>query len=270
MHIMDIARTAAEKASHDLSEYLQQIGSPHERPFAEATEGIIKGGRFGPGCRLSLGDGAQKTLETGAGRITIQSMRPDAEIDNLRVFVDGFTGHIQILCGSSGTIVLGKLGLVRLDIRIGHNGVVLIGDGTTVNGAKLVAVNSHILVGQDGLWSDDVLIQGFDQHGIVDLASREIINLERKDVIIGRHVWVGRRSTVMPGANIGEGSIIGAAAVVTKTVPSCSAVAGSPGRVVRDNVTWSRPWTHLDPESAIFIDRKARELRFTSDNDLDS
>lgn len=53
------------------------------------------------------------------------------------------------------------------------------------------------------------------------------------DIVIGNDVWLGRHSVVMPGVKIGDGSIIGAYAVVAKDVPPYSVVVGNPGRVVK-------------------------------------
>lgn len=259
MDVLDIAKRAILEKSLSVDVFFKDMTDVEEVRFSDFPNGIVQGSKFGDNCFISLGEGARNALKKGSGILAIQSMRPQAEIDGCRIFVDDFQGRISVLIGSEGTVALGKLGVVRLDIRLGHKGVVVVGDGTTINGAKLVAVNCSILCGQDGLWSDDILIQGFDQHGIVDLETREIINAERKDVVIGRHVWLGRRSTIMPATRIGDGSIVGASSVVTKEVPSCSVVAGSPGRIVQENVSWSRPWTHLDAESARFIDDAIQE-----------
>lgn len=56
---------------------------------------------------------------------------------------------------------------------------------------------------------------------------------EEKPVFIEDDVWIGSRVTILPGVRIGQGSIVGAAAVVTKDVPPYSVVAGNPAKVVR-------------------------------------
>ena len=52
-------------------------------------------------------------------------------------------------------------------------------------------------------------------------------------VSIGNDVWLGSRVSVMPGVTIGDGSVIGAGAVVTKDIPPYSIAVGTPCRVVR-------------------------------------
>jgi len=52
-------------------------------------------------------------------------------------------------------------------------------------------------------------------------------------VRIGENVWLGRACSVLKGVDIGADSIIALAAVVTRSVPPGSIVAGNPGRVVK-------------------------------------
>ena len=54
-----------------------------------------------------------------------------------------------------------------------------------------------------------------------------------RPVRIGRNVWIGFDSCVLPGVSIGEGAVVGARSVVTEDVPAYSVVAGNPARVVR-------------------------------------
>ncbi|MEP5729816.1 MAG: CatB-related O-acetyltransferase [Sulfitobacter sp.] len=53
------------------------------------------------------------------------------------------------------------------------------------------------------------------------------------DTIIGHDVWIGQGATVLPGAQIGNGVIVGARSVVGGTLPDYSIVVGNPARVVR-------------------------------------
>ncbi len=53
-------------------------------------------------------------------------------------------------------------------------------------------------------------------------------------ITIGRNVWIGIASTVLPGVTIGDNSILGANSVVTHDVPPNTIVAGSPARKIGD------------------------------------
>jgi maltose O-acetyltransferase len=52
-------------------------------------------------------------------------------------------------------------------------------------------------------------------------------------IAIGDNVWLGGGVIVLPGVTIGENSVVGAGAVVTRDVPSNVVAVGNPARVVR-------------------------------------
>lgn len=52
-------------------------------------------------------------------------------------------------------------------------------------------------------------------------------------ITIGEDVWVGGGAIICPGVTVGNRSIIGAGAVVTKNVPDDVIVAGNPAKIIR-------------------------------------
>ncbi len=50
---------------------------------------------------------------------------------------------------------------------------------------------------------------------------------------IGNDVWIGSNAVILPNCTIGEGSIIGAGAVVTNDIESYSIVGGVPARFIK-------------------------------------
>lgn len=53
------------------------------------------------------------------------------------------------------------------------------------------------------------------------------------DVIIGNDVWIGTEAVIMSDVRIGDGSVVGARAVVTKDIEPYAIYAGNPARLVR-------------------------------------
>lgn len=51
------------------------------------------------------------------------------------------------------------------------------------------------------------------------------------DTVVGNDVWLGQNVTILPGAHIGDGAIIGANSVVAKDIPPYAIAAGNPCKV---------------------------------------
>ena len=52
------------------------------------------------------------------------------------------------------------------------------------------------------------------------------------DIIIEEDVWIGANVTLLAGAHLGRGCIVGAGAIVSKDVPPYAVVVGSPARII--------------------------------------
>ena len=66
-----------------------------------------------------------------------------------------------------------------------------------------------------------------------DIPMMEQGNAPEQAVTVGNDCWIGRRVMIMPGVSIGDGSVIGAGAVVTKDIPPYSVAAGVPAKVIK-------------------------------------
>ena len=53
---------------------------------------------------------------------------------------------------------------------------------------------------------------------------------------IGANCFIGGRSLILPGVEIGDNCVVGAGAVVTKSVPPRSIVAGNPATIIRSDI----------------------------------
>lgn len=105
----------------------------------------------------------------------------------------------------------------------------------------------RIIVGRDCMFSTDVEMWAGDGHTIMDVESGKPLNLYSNDygnrknsIVLGDHTWVGFRSFLMAGTNVGNGSVIGAQSVVKGVFPNNCSIAGAPAKLIRKNVAWSR------------------------------
>jgi maltose O-acetyltransferase len=106
-----------------------------------------------------------------------------------------------------------------------------VGDRVYINYGASIAAHSLIQIGAHTLIGTHCIIMDNDYHH-VDVAERHTLP-ESRPIIIGDHVWIGARVTILKGVTIGEYAVIGAGSVVTRDVPPFSLVAGVPAKVIR-------------------------------------
>lgn len=131
------------------------------------------------------------------------------------------------------------LSKIRIVVR-GNGCNVTIGKGVTCGSAFIACMgeDNHIEIGEDCMLAEDVDIWATDSHPIFD-SENKLIN-HSKPIIIGKHVWIGKRSAVLKGVTIGDGAVIGMNTVVTKNIPTKSLSVGNPAKPIKMNVSWTR------------------------------
>ena len=103
----------------------------------------------------------------------------------------------------------------------------------------LSAHNSRIIIGNKVMFGPGVSIFGgnhtttFIRRFMFDVLESEKLPEDDLDVVIEDDVWVGANAIILHGVTIGRGSIIGAGAVVTKSVVPYAIVAGNPARLIK-------------------------------------
>ena len=110
-------------------------------------------------------------------------------------------------CGKN--IKIGKNVFINACCRFQDQGGIEIGDGSLIGHNTTIATLNH------------------------DFNPDKRANLHPSPVKIGKNVWIGSDSTILPGVEIGDGAVIGAGSVVTKNVPANSIAVGSPARVIK-------------------------------------
>lgn len=118
-------------------------------------------------------------------------------------------------------------------IEIVNGGTLTFHTGAANVGLTIMCSNS-ITIGAGVRIGRNVSIRDWNgQHVIVSPTYKS-----SAPVRIGNRVWLCSGCTIMPGVTIGEGSVVGANAVVTRDVPPRSLVVGSPAKVVKSDIEW--------------------------------
>ena len=123
----------------------------------------------------------------------------------------------------------------------GNNISIIVGDNTTFTHSVHFCAqedNMSIIVGDDCMFSNTITVRTSDSHPIYNEDGDRINGPQ--SVNIGKHVWIAPGTKIMKGAKIMDGAIIGSNTFVTKEIPENSLAVGSPARVVKTNVRWTR------------------------------
>jgi len=169
-----------------------------------------------------------------------------------KVFIGSMTkGDITVnFNGDNSTLYIGdNCDLKQLQIRSRQsNDFIAIGEEVSVAGDNIWvsgygAGNSTpaIIVGDDCMFSYDIIIRNSDAHPVFDRESDLQVNEPDGLVHLEPHVWIGERACILKDTTVGACSIIGLGSTVTKDVPRFSMVKGVPAIAsAQQNTYWSR------------------------------
>lgn len=140
---------------------------------------------------------------------------------------------------------------VRKNSKIDIKGVVEVGAGSMI----VVNNNAKLLIGNKTYFTADNKIYAFEEINIgkecaiawgVNIIDTDFHNHSfngitsslSQPINIGNNVWIGCNCTILKGVSIGDGAIIAAGSVVTKSIPSKTLAAGNPAKPIKSDVEW--------------------------------
>ncbi len=229
---------------------------------ASSQGGLSIDGDAGENCWIAFD---RRSLDSA--QIAIKVRRKARKLSNVVVFVGHIKGDLILqLQGHDSQFVLGDSRVFSGRISLGTDSRIIIGEHTTAMNLIVSAHRGRVEVGRDCMISGPVVIEAAMHHGLVYLEDGQArLDTRTPEVVIGDHVWLGARSTVMGRARIGSGSIVGACAVVGGEVLSHTAVAGNPARSLRDSVTWTRQATTWDQRTQDYLHEIGVAMQPTGD-----
>ena len=113
-----------------------------------------------------------------------------------------------------------------------------VGSGTRILVRDLGSEPYLVAIGDDTLISSDVAFYTHD--GAVWVLRAEEPTLNRfKRITVGRRCFIGARSVLLPGASVGDGSVIGAGSVVSGSIGAGMVAAGVPAKPLCTVTEWA-------------------------------
>lgn len=144
-------------------------------------------------------------------------------------------GQIHV---GAGCMIEGHLITERPESRLTVHDNVYIGGGTNLDCVISITVESDVLISYGCIVADSdnhSTKYSVRKHDIADWLKGEHnwSTHDHKPVIIKKGAWIGAHSIILKGVEIGEGSIVAAGSVVSKSVPPWSIVGGNPAKIIR-------------------------------------
>lgn len=181
---------------------------------------IYNNGKILKGCKFRCHGTGNKIILKDSGFIR-----------NSMFFIKGNNNVIEIDSG-------GGITNAHFWIEDSNNRIV-IGKNTNLCGSIHLACieGTEIHIGDDCLFSSDIVFRTGDSHSLLDLQGNRIN--PSSDIVIGNHVWIGHRVTINKGVNISKDNMIGTGAIVTKSFnEQGTVIAGVPAKIVKRDIQW--------------------------------
>ena len=140
---------------------------------------------------------------------------------------------------------LGKIYISSNKVKVGGNvtfypGVYLwgneieIGDNASIGIGTIIHSTNGVHIGNNTVIAGQCYIID-SNHGTKkgELIINQPSEAAPEGLYIGNDVWIGAQCTILKGARIGDGAVIGAGSMVNKDVPPNAVAVGSPCRIIR-------------------------------------
>lgn len=110
---------------------------------------------------------------------------------------------------------------------------IVLGDNVGISARTFIGARAPVTIGHDTIIGPYCSFHA-ENHTFSDI--KKLIRQQpssRKGIVIKPNCWIGAKVTILDGVTIGEGCVIAANAVVTKSIPDYSVAAGVPARVIK-------------------------------------
>mgnify|MGYP001557456066 CR=1 FL=1 len=121
-------------------------------------------------------------------------------------------------------------------IWVGPGATLVMEHGSAIGAGSVVNVESGLFIGEGSQASWNAQLLDTDFHRIT--GADGIVRGHTSPIGIGRHVLVGTGAMILKGVQLGDGAIVAAGSVVTRSVEPGAIVAGNPAVPVGESRHW--------------------------------
>lgn len=163
-------------------------------------------------------------------------------IFNLRGYKISISSYISsgtlLFQSKKNSILIQKGAHIGFGVRIkaGFDGKIHIGKNVLIDDYSFISSQKNIFIDDETMIAASVYIVDFNHKYPLKKSKKDLVSKKgyvSYDVKIGKYVWIGTGAIILPGVNIGDNSVVGAGAVVTKNVPPGVVVVGNPAKIIK-------------------------------------
>lgn len=141
------------------------------------------------------------------------------------------TGIQHFLLKREGYVMCANVIISKRGVRKIGGGKIICYDNVNINAETMFIAYKNITIGKNSTLAYRVLITTSANPNSPYNSLTAIYPPVYKEVHIGDNCWIGAGAVILPGVNIGNGSVVAAGSVVTKDVPENVMVAGCPATI---------------------------------------
>jgi len=137
----------------------------------------------------------------------------------------------------SGTVAFGGKASIGHGSKLSVRGNLTLGADFNMTAESTIVCAHQISFGKDCLLSWDILIMDTDEHPIINQDG--IRTNPDKPILVGNHVWIGCKCTLLKGTEIPNNTVVAAGTLLTSAFSGKNQiVGGNPPTILKNNVRW--------------------------------